>query len=95
MITMKYTAQKNKFSVKDFFSKCDQILRNLRIWSYLLEKSLMENLIFLCSEISIQEDRNIPYTYSLFSLVTLAVENSRKNLLLVTYRSQAFLYCSF
>ena len=39
-------AQKMKFSVKDFFSKCDQIRRKLRIWSHLLKKSLMENFIF-------------------------------------------------
>ena len=35
-----------KFSIKDFFSKCDQIRRGLRIWSHLLKKSLMKNLIF-------------------------------------------------
>ena len=35
-----------KFFIKDFFSKCDQILRKLRIWSHLLKKSLMENSIF-------------------------------------------------
>ena len=35
-----------KFSSKDFFSKCDQIRRKLRIWSHLLKKSLMEILIF-------------------------------------------------
>ena len=35
-----------KFSIKDFFSKCDQIRRKLRIWSHLLMKSLMENFIF-------------------------------------------------
>ena len=40
------TAQKSKFSIKEFFSKCDQILRKLRIWSHLL-KSLMENFIFV------------------------------------------------
>ena len=40
------TAQKMKFSIKDFFSKCDQIRRKLRIWSHLLKKSLMENFIF-------------------------------------------------
>ena len=41
------TAQKMKFSIKGFFSKCDQIRRKLRIWlSYLLKKSLMENFIF-------------------------------------------------
>ena len=32
-----------KFSIKDFFSKCDQIRS-------FLKKSLMENFIFLCSE---------------------------------------------
>ena len=40
------TAQKMKFSIKDFFSKCDQIRKKLRIWSPLLKKSLMENFIF-------------------------------------------------
>ena len=34
------TAQKMEFSIKDFFSKSNQI------WSHLLKKSLMENLIF-------------------------------------------------
>ena len=33
------TAQKMKFSFRDFF-------RNLRIWSHLLKKALMENFIF-------------------------------------------------
>ena len=35
-----------KFSIKDFFSKCDQICKKLRIWSNLLKKSLMKNFIF-------------------------------------------------
>ena len=38
--------KKMKFSIKDFFSKCDQIRRKLRIWSHLLKKSLTENFIF-------------------------------------------------
>ena len=38
--------KKMKFSVKDFFSKCDQIRSFLQIWSDLLKKSLMENFIF-------------------------------------------------
>ena len=42
------TAQKMDFSIKDFFSKCDQIHRKLRICSHLLKKSLMENF-FSCS----------------------------------------------
>ena len=41
-----------KFSVKGFFSKCDEIRRKLRIWSYLLKNSLMENFIF-CSMVGI------------------------------------------
>ena len=40
------TAQKMKFSIKDFFRKCDQIRRKLRIWSHLLKKSFIENFIF-------------------------------------------------
>ena len=45
-------------------------------------------------EISVQEDHNI-HMYSLLCLVVLAVENSRKSLLLVTYRNQVFLYFYF
>ena len=44
-----YTAQKMKFSIKNVFSKCDQIRSLLRIWSHLLKNSLMQNFIFLCS----------------------------------------------
>ena len=40
------TAQKMKFSIKDFFSKCDQIHRKLRIWSHLLKKFSMESFMF-------------------------------------------------
>ena len=32
-----------KFSIKDFFSKSDQIRSFLWVWSHLLKKSLMEN----------------------------------------------------
>ena len=39
-------AQKMKFFIEDFFSKCDRIRRKPQIWSHLLKKSLMENLIF-------------------------------------------------
>ena len=34
------------FSIKDFFSKCDQIRSFLRTWSCLLKKPLIENIIF-------------------------------------------------
>ena len=35
-----------KFSIKDFFVKCDQIRSFLRIWSHLLKKFLIKNFIF-------------------------------------------------
>ena len=46
-----------KFSIKDFFSKCDQIGFFLRIRSYLLKKSLIENFIFravyICKKLTV------------------------------------------
>ena len=41
-----FTAKKIKFFIKDFFSKYEQICRNLRIWSYLLKKSFHRKLNF-------------------------------------------------
>ena len=41
-LSLKDTAQKMIFSIKDFFSKSDQILIKLRIRPYLPKKSLME-----------------------------------------------------
>ena len=52
-----YTAQKMKFSLKDFFSICDQMRRKLRIWSHLLKKSLTENFIFC----TVLVYHNLPY----------------------------------
>ena len=45
-ITNLSTAQKMKFSIKDFLSKCDQILI-----THLLKKSLMENFIFCAGKV--------------------------------------------
>ena len=42
-VTVRIAAQKMKFSIKDFFSKCDQIHRKLN--GYLM-KSLMEDFFF-------------------------------------------------
>ena len=52
VFTEEHIVLKMKFSIKDYFSKCDQIHSSLRIWSHLLKKSLMENFIFLCSGIN-------------------------------------------
>ena len=40
-----------KFSKKDFFSICDQMRRELRIWLHLLKKPLMENFIYCAAEV--------------------------------------------
>ena len=39
--------KKMKFTIKDFFRKCDQLRSFQHIWSQLLNKSLMENFIFV------------------------------------------------
>ena len=36
-----------KFSIKDYFNKCDQIGSFIQIWSHLLKKSLTEKAIFV------------------------------------------------
>ena len=56
------TAPKMKFSIKDLFSKCDQIRRKLGIWLQLLKKSLMENSIF------VQCDNSIFLTLSILTV---------------------------
>ena len=48
-----FTAQKMKFSIKDFFSKFYQFRRKPQIWSHLLKKSSMENFIF-CAVIGVK-----------------------------------------
>ena len=56
------TTQKAKFSIKNFFSKCDQIRWKVRIWSHLLKKSLMENFIFCTVKYENYEDFRVPLT---------------------------------
>ena len=41
--------KKMKFSIKEFFSICEQTRKKLQIWPHLLKKLLMENFIFWCS----------------------------------------------
>ena len=43
-----------KVSIKDFFSKCNQIRRKLWIWSHLLKKCLMEKFIFCAAALKVQ-----------------------------------------
>ena len=68
------TTQKMKFSIKNFFSKFEQIRSFLRIWSHLMKKSLMENFIF-CAVINF-EKRDISsfyLTYDFFIILTVPI----------------------
>ena len=69
ILVRRCTAQKMKFSSKDFFGKCDQICTILRIWSYLLKKSLMENFIF-CAVMSNIYDEEFLQKQSMGSMKT-------------------------
>ena len=54
-----------KFSIKDFFNKCDQIRSFLRIRSHLLKKSLMENFSFCAvTVISMKDEKLLNGEYS-------------------------------
>ena len=64
-----HTAQKMKLSIKDFFSKCDQIRRKLRIWSHLLKKSLMESFFFC----AVSRTANLNFAWILRILTYLSV----------------------
>ena len=68
-----HTAQKMKFSIKDFFTKCDQIRSFLRVWSHLLFKSLVGKLQFLCSA-KREHGQQLWYPISLYSNI-LATRN--------------------
>ena len=43
------TAQKMKFSIENFFSKCDPIRSFLWIWSHLMKKSLINEKLHFCA----------------------------------------------
>ena len=51
------TLHTKKVAIEDFFSKCDEIRRELRIWSHLLKKSLIESFIF-CAVTSVLFNMN-------------------------------------
>ena len=53
-----------KFSIKDFFNKCDQTCRKLRIWSHFLKKFVMKNFILDAVEQGILIKKKGRATYS-------------------------------
>ena len=74
-----YTTQKMKFFTKDFFNKRDQIRSLLWTWSHLLQKSLMENLIF-CAVLVAGSERL--YSKPFLSDTKKASQHSMKTFLL-------------
>ena len=87
---LKITAQKMKFSIKDPFSKCDQIRRKLLIWSHLLKNSLMEIFIFLCCGC-----QGFPFIVKLIQTIETNSCSSKSNMLSVCdecVRSQQWKY---
>ena len=66
---LNYTAPKIKFFIKDLFSKCDQFLSFLQIWSHLLKKSLLENFI-LCALLEINLLTYLPWATQSIKLRT-------------------------
>ena len=68
-----------KFSIKDFFSKCDQIRSFLRIRSHLSKEPLMENFMFcagkspkkqICRIRNVENINSIKYRKALETLKT-------------------------
>ena len=75
MVLSSFTAQKMKFSITDFFSKCEQIRSFLRIWSHLLMKSLMDNFIFCAvfELVNIKQELRMPSSNKIYKFITLLV----------------------
>ena len=74
-----------KFSIKDFFSKCDQICSSLWISSRLLKKSLMENFIFcavyisLLSKVDLLENLYVFYSFKILSVSNFTIINEEND----------------
>ena len=69
-----------KFSIKDFFSKYDQIRSFLRIWSHLLKKSFMEKSFF-CAVFNLDhEEREMLYrkVYEFQEFVKTKIKSSKR-----------------
>ena len=60
-----------KFSIKNFFSKCDHICSFRHIWSNLLKKFLMEQLIFF----AVKAENLITQLFIIFKLLYMFIVN--------------------
>ena len=88
-----FTTQKLKFSIKNFFSKCDQIRRKLRIWPRLLKKSLMESFIFY----AVLYAKNDFLIWTIFYEINLTLVDLFDQYydLLIFYKTQSFIWPLF
>ena len=71
-------------SIKNFFSKCDQIRRYLRIWSRLLNKSLKEKFIFCAMQREIRwllyrDDHSIDKVKRIMKILDYAYSHFRSS----------------
>ena len=83
---------KSKFSINNFFSKCDQIRTFLRIWLHLLKKSLMENFILvhavkqspkvLCTKSALQNFATFIGKHLCYSTFLISKTDSKKGVFL-------------
>ena len=81
---LRHIAQKMKFSIKGFFSKCDQIRRKLRIWLHLLKKSLMENFIF-CAVAAEKGDKKLQLNLQKQPLEVFCIKSCPQKFFRYTY----------
>ena len=88
------TAGKVKCSIKNFFSKCDEIRRKLRIWSHLLKKSIMENFIFCARRITANRSEEICMFVSFAQLKELFKRKNGVHLVFCKFCTSNYL-CDF
>ena len=87
-INSPYHCTKIKFSIEDFFSKCDRIGSFLWIWSHLLKRSLKQNFIF-CAVYKfpfLKWFRNVPHAGGLVCCANYILLLRQKNLLSCHYK---------
>ena len=73
-VEITYTVQKMKFSIKHFFSICEQIRSFLQIWSHLLKKS------FLCSYSKASTMTTLLQKFTISRKTAVCSRSSRKTL---------------
>ena len=71
------TAQKMKFSIKNFFSKCDQIRRKLQILLHLSKKSLMKYFISCAVQHLFVQSRQLKHQNKIWNMFKFKNKDAR------------------